>query len=175
MPAQQEEFKQGVNKILEVVMFENWLRFYFIVENEDVSKTQDVSSSADDFLRIEIPEKSMGKIKELYPDLWPIANKMNNRNVDFESSRSAVLSHVLDNMDGKQLARGMAQTVFSSSTFQTDMQLFHAWVQIHEDQLDHGFLDFGTWRRLFLEWKNSATAKKIIANAVDAQTKQAKE
>lgn len=175
MPAQQDEFKQGVNKILEVVMFENWLRFYFIVEKENPSGNGEADSNAENSLRIEIPEKSMEKIKELYPDLWPIANNMNNKNVDFESSRSAVLTHVLDNVDGKQLARGMAQTVFSSSTFQTDTQLFHAWVQLHEDQLDHGFLDFGTWRRLFQEWKNSPAAKKLVASAVDARTSPAKE
>lgn len=175
MPAQQDEFKKGVSRILEVVMFENWLRFYFIVENENAIGSEDASSNAETPLRIEIPEKSMEKIKELYPDLWPIANNMNNKSVDFESSRSAVLTHVLDNVDGKQLARGMAQTVFSSSTFQTDVQLFHAWVQIHEDQLDHGFLDFGSWRRLFQEWKDCPAAKKLVANGADAQTGHAKE
>ena len=35
MPKEQEQFQQAVVSILEAVMFENWLRFYFIAEKAD--------------------------------------------------------------------------------------------------------------------------------------------
>ena len=35
MPEQQEQFQNAVWQVLEAVMFENWLRFYFISEKPD--------------------------------------------------------------------------------------------------------------------------------------------
>lgn len=35
MPEQQEQFQKSVLQVLEAVMFENWLRFYFIIEKPD--------------------------------------------------------------------------------------------------------------------------------------------
>ena len=32
MPTPQEEFQNAVLRILETVMFENWIRFYFLTE-----------------------------------------------------------------------------------------------------------------------------------------------
>lgn len=169
MPREQEEFQQAVRRILEIVMFENWLRFYFIVEDAGAAKSENDAPAPEGILRIELPERSLQKIKDLYPDMYPLAVSMNNKQVDFDISRRSVLTHILDNVDGRQIARGLAQTVFSSSAFQKDMQLFHAWVQIHEEQLDKGFLDFGTWRKLFFEWEKGPGAKSLMQNASDVQ------
>ena len=35
MPTPQEEFQNAVLRILETVMFENWIRFYFLTEKLD--------------------------------------------------------------------------------------------------------------------------------------------
>ncbi len=48
MPKEQEEFRDAVEAVLRVVIFENWLRFYFIV-----------GKGEDERLFLEIPEKSM--------------------------------------------------------------------------------------------------------------------
>ena len=140
MPEQQEQFQNAVFQVLEAVMFENWLRFYFISEK---------------------PEKGMERIKELYPHLLPLAEDMNGREVDFETSRRAVCTFVLDNLDGKSLPKDMTSTIFESATFQVQMQLFNAWVQMHESQLDQGFLEFGAWRKLFTQWRETPGAKEL--------------
>lgn len=161
MPQEQENFQDAVRQILDVVIFENWIRFYFITEDD---KSEDENGN----LRIEIPEKSMEKIKELYPDFFLLAEGMNHHNVDFNTSMRAVLTYVLDNLDNKKMPRDMAQTVFSSATFQIRLQLFNVWVQSHEEQLDSHFLDFNTWRKLFEKWSEEPPAKKLaetIANA----------
>lgn len=155
MPREQEEFKSAVELILKAVMFENWLRFYFLVEENGENENDDPK------LRLELPKKSLEQIELRYPDLLPLAESLNGKLVDFESSRNAILAFVLDHLDGSKLKRGMAQTVFSSSAFQIRMQMFHTWVQLHEDQLDERFLDFATWQKLFEEWAKTPAALEL--------------
>lgn len=155
MPREQEEFREGVDEVLKAVMFENWLRFYFLSEEKDVA--------GEPILRMELPEKSLAKIKELYPDLYSLAEKLNHKIVDFETSRSAVLAWVLDNLEGKKLLGGMTRIVIESLAFQVRLQMFHTWVQLHEDQLDQGFMDFGAWQKLFEEWAKSPAALELGA------------
>lgn len=153
MPKEQEDFQNAVTRILEVVIFENWLRFYFIVEEK--------AGDGAEILRLELPEKSVKKISELYPDLLPLAEQMNHRPVDFETSRTAVLTYVLNYLDGKSLSRGVAQMVFASATFQIKLQLFHAWIQAHESVLDAHFLDFGNWLDRFDKWQKEDVAREL--------------
>lgn len=146
----QAEFQKYVADILEVAMFENWLRFYFIEENPD-----------DETLKLQIPVKSMERIGELYPALQPLAEKMNGNPIDFQISRDNVLSHIMNEMEGKVLPQGEAQRVLQSATFQTRLQLFHTWEQLHEDQLDSSFMEFGAWRNLFAQWRETAGAREL--------------
>ena len=157
MPEQQEQFQNAVFQVLEAVMFENWLLFYFITEKPDAPAGPDGETP----LFLAVPEKGMERIKELYPHLLPLAEDMNGREVDFETSRRAVCTFVLDNLDGKSLPKDMTSTIFESATFQVQMQLFNAWVQMHESQLDQGFLEFGAWRKLFTQWRETPGAKEL--------------
>ena len=135
MPTPQEEFQNAVLRILETVMFENWIRFYFLTEKLDAP----VEEGAEKPLFVAIPEQGMQRIKELYPDLLPLA----------------------ESLDGKVMPQRMAETVFDSTTFQTRMQLFNAWVQMHENQLDQNFMEFGSWRELFAQWCSTDQVKEL--------------
>lgn len=157
MPTEQENFQKAVADILEAVIFENWLRFYFIVEKGE-----------DERLFLEIPEKSMDKIKNLYPQYLPLAEGLENREIDFQTSQKAVCTFVLDHLDGHVFPQNMAQIVLSSAAFQLQMQLFNAWVQMHEDQLDQGFLQFDQWLDLFNQWRNSPGAKELLKKLTPA-------
>lgn len=154
-------FKDEVKLVLEVLMFENWMRFYFI--KEEPVATEDGKEEAVN-LKMELPEKTLDKIKELYPDLYPLAKEMNGRNIDFETSRTAVLAYVMEAVDGVKMPRGEAQRILSSATFQTDLQLFHTWLQMHETQLDQGFAPFDVWRDMFAKWKESPAALELAEN-----------
>lgn len=156
MPEEQDRFQKQVSDILQVAIFENWLRFYFIHE------------TSDNELELQIPAKSMERIDEHYANLALLAHEMNNKPITFETSRDTVLKHILAHVDGTKMEKGTAQKVLQSATFQTRLQLFHIWEQMHEDQLDQGFIDFETWKNLFIKWLHSPGAmeleKKLLAN-----------
>lgn len=161
MPDLQDEFQKDVQKILEVAMFENWLRFYFIQERK-------VEGAEDPELIIKLSDKSLERIREHYPEFLPMAEGLNNKPINFEASKNAVLQHILTVMDGKALEKGSAQRVLQSSTFQTKLQLFHTWEQMHEDQLEAGFLDFGTWLSLFGQWLETPGARELAKKLLHA-------
>ena len=144
-----DTFLKSVDKVLEVVMFENWLRFYFIAPEEGEK------------LFIRIPEQGLARMKELYPHLCVLAENMNEKEVTFDSSRACVCDHVLLEVDGKSIPKNMSTMIFDSVTFQTELQLFNTFVQAHENQLDEQFLEFGAWRNFFSQWRQSDAVKKM--------------
>ena len=152
-----EEFQNAVLRILEAVMFENWIRFYFLTEKLDAP----VEEGAEKPLFVAIPEQGMQRIRELYPELLPLAESLNGKEISFALSQQAVCSFVMEHLDGKVMPQRMAETVFDSTTFQTRMQLFNAWVQMHENQLDQSFMEFGSWRELFAQWCSTDQVKEL--------------
>lgn len=165
MPEAQKEFHNAVEQTLEAVMFESWLRFHFIEElpaEPAVPGSGDAPEAAEgEHLCIRVPKKGMARIGELYPNLLPLAESMNGYEVDFEISRRAVCTFVLNQLDGKTMPKDMAAVVFGSATFQIQLQLFHAWLQMHEEQLDQGFQEFGAWRTLFNQWRTTPGAREL--------------
>lgn len=143
-------FANAVQHVLEAVIFENWLRFYFISEKPD----------APDDLFLAVPEQAMQRIQEQYPHMYPMALALNTQAIDFETSRRTLCTFVVTELDGKVIPAEMGVKVFDSTTFQTEMQLFNTWVQAHEEQLDRAFMDFGMWRSLFAEWRTSDAVKE---------------
>ncbi len=150
MSQQSEAFAKGVETILEAVMFENWLRFYFISEKPE----------QEDVLFLTVPEQGMNKIKELYPHLLHLAELLNGKELTFDSSRAALCTFVVTEIDGKTIPQNMSDMVFDSSTFQIELQLFNTWVQSHESQLDEGFLEFGAWKNFFSQWRATDEVKE---------------
>lgn len=150
MPKEQEQFQDAVKRILEAVMFENWLRFHFINDTGDEENPE-----------LAVPEKAMEKIRALHPELLPLAESLNGRTVSFQASQSAVCTYVLRELDGKALQKNMAPAILQSVAFQTHLQLFNTWVQLHEDQLDQRFLEFNAWKDLFSRWLATPGAKEL--------------
>ena len=144
-------FQQAVRQILEVIMFENWLRFYFISEAEGGG------------LALAVPEQSVARIREQHPRFMPLLEDLNGKEISFELSRRAVCSFVATRLDGKILPVNMADSVLDSAGFQLEMRLFNNWVQGHEEQLDATFLTFSEWMRLFAEWRDSEKVKEWAA------------
>lgn len=155
--------QNAVDRIIEVVMFENWLRFYFIVEEGDT-------------LAIRLPEKAMEQIKKRYGRLHDLADRLNNVPITHETSMNEVCLFISSGLEGQPLSDEAVARAFESDLFQTQMQLFGYWVQAHEKQLDAGFVEFSEWRRLFLEWEKSdevqeyrkALAGRLVLNGGNA-------
>lgn len=156
MPEAQERFQQAVKDVLSGVMFENWLRFYFISEVEG-----EKDAEGNPKLAIVIPEKGMEKIKELYPRMLSMAKDVNGKEASFATSQSAVCTWVACEVDGKSVQQGTSQALVDSKAFQTASTLFNIWVQAYEQQLDQQFLDFGQWVKLFETWRASDQGKDM--------------
>ena len=156
MPEAQEKFQQAVKDVLSGVMFENWLRFYFISEVEG-----EKDAEGNPKLAIVIPEKGMEKIKELYPRMLSMAEDVNGKEASFATSQSAVCTWVACEVDGKSVQQGTSQALVNSRAFQTVSTLFNIWVQAYEQQLDQQFLDFGQWVKLFETWRASDQGKDM--------------
>ena len=156
MPEAQEKFQQAVKDVLSGVMFENWLRFYFISEVEG-----EKDAEGNPKLAIVIPEKGMEKIKELYPRMLSMAEDVNGKEASFATSQSAVCTWVACEVDGKSVQQGTSQALVDSRAFQTASTLFNIWVQAYEQQLDQQCLDFGQWVKLFETWRASDQGKDM--------------
>lgn len=156
-----DNFITAVQELCEVLMFENWLRFYFIAETENGD------------LIIQVPEAGMKRIEEMHPKLFPLAEGLNNEIITAESSQQAVCTHIAARIDGNTMREGLASTVFDSRTFHIEHQAFNVWVQSHEEQLDQQFLDFATWRALYAKWHNSEEVQAQIASLRDAAERTA--
>ena len=156
MPREQEEFKNVVNKIIEVVMFESWLRFYFITPMEE-----EIDGKQEEHLFLILSEKTLHKIEELYPEFLPLALDMNEKELSFELSQKAICTYVVQNIDGKITPRDSVGSIMDSMTFQTELELFHTWLDLHQDQLEQGFTDFGAWLELFRTWEKSPAGHEL--------------
>lgn len=157
MPKEQEDFLNVVNKIIEVVMFENWLRFYFITPMQDEQDT----ANADPHLFLILSDKTLQKIEELYPELLPIALKMNQKELSFELSQQTICTYVVENIDGKLTPRDTVGSIMDSINFQTELELFNTFISLHENQLEKGFTDFSMWKKLFADWKSTKPAIEL--------------
>lgn len=148
-------FDAAIKRIIEVVMFENWLRFYFIAEE-------------DNKLMIRLPERAMQQIKSRYGTLFDLADRLNMCEVDHKTSMNEVCLFVANDFSTKALPEELASRVFDSPHFQLELQIFSSWVQSHEEQLDQNFMDFISWQKGYQEWRNSeevlAYRKKISSS-----------
>ncbi len=80
MPKEQEEFRDAVEAVLRVVIFENWLRFYFIV-----------GKGEDERLFWKFRKKHEQNKKNLYPQYLPLAEGLKNMEIDFQTSQKSRL------------------------------------------------------------------------------------
>lgn len=168
MPEEQQRFAKAVNRMMDAIIFENWIRFYFIAE-------EDVQGQEEPRLALIIPEKAMEQIKQRYGTLAGIAENLNGREASLQNSRDAVVNFIRDELEGKLVPAGTVASYFDSRAFQTSQNLFYAWVQAAEEMLDKQFLDFDQWRDLFATYKDSQSGQKVLSQMEhDADEKKTK-
>lgn len=153
MPEEQERFHNAVAAMLNSVMFENWLRFYFLREDE-VSEGKYV-------LSIAIPEKALDRIRERFFEFYPMAEELNGRELSLDVSRSAVCNFIRDTYEGELIPQGSLSAYFDTYAFQIGLQLFNIWVQAYEQSLEQNFLDFADWQNAFAQWCATEQATEI--------------
>ena len=101
-------FQNAVFQVLEAVMFENWLRFYFYYRKAGRARRAGRRGAA--FLAV--PEKGMERIKELYPHLLPLAEDMNAGKWILKPPAGPCARSCWTTLDGKSLPKDMTSTIF---------------------------------------------------------------
>lgn len=150
MRVEEDNFADAAESILKAVIFENWLRFHFMVEK------------AGETPRIEVPAKNLEKIKNLYGPFLNLAQELNQEEISFAKSRQAICDYILNHLQERGLPAEKGAEILSSSVFQTNLELFHAWVELHSSQLETGFLEFALWLELFEQWRVSPHARELL-------------
>lgn len=149
------KYKEAVVDVSEVMKFENWLRFYFIKEEEG------------DALRIEIPEENMEKIKADYAHLADLAEQYNGDLIDYKKSCDLTCAHVSLKYEGSKYPGQTVADTFDSKELKIEMYLFGMWMQGSEDQLDEEFMEFTEWIEGYESWKSMPEVQDYLARLTD--------
>lgn len=153
--------KNAVKDALEIFQFDMWLRFYFVVQEGET-------------LRIEIPEETMEWINKNHPQMYRLADLVNNAETDYQRSQENVCSYVAARLDGQKYEATVLPQVFDNATFKIEMYIFNVWMKMHEQHLDEEFMDFNGWMEMFEGWNSLDEVQeyraKLLEGGVDPAT-----
>lgn len=141
--------QDAVDLILEAVMFESWLRFYFLRDLQDSPSAH----NGDSPVGVRLTEEERQDLSRREPALFPLIRLVDGQEAGFATSRNAVCRYLIDELDGSRLPQGMAAGLLESPQFQARLQLFHNWLQEHQTVLDRTYHDFADWRIKFGQWR----------------------
>lgn len=125
------EMKEAMSTLVDAVIFEQWIRFSWIEEDEE-----------GDYC-IQVPEESVREISADYPEYAPLLAQVNGTIVDADMACSAVLGFA------RQALGGNATAVLENAEFQTLVGTFHQWLHDNAERLDAELCNFDQWRIQF--------------------------
>lgn len=126
-----DEMKGAMSALLNAVIFEQWLRFSWIEEDEE-----------GDFC-IQIPAETVSELVEDYPDYEILIAQLNGTIVDADMACSAVLGYARAALGEQSLA------VLENHAFQNMVGRFHQWLNDNVETLDQEPKNFDQWCELF--------------------------
>lgn len=151
--------QKAVADVAEVMKFENWLRFYFVKEQEGEA------------VRIAIPAQQLAHLEKTQPHLHGLAAKYDGTLVDYQRSCTDTCSHIALLYDGTKYPTGTVANVWDSKELKIEMYVFGLWMQGAEDQLDEEFMEFSAWMEGYESWKASDEVRDYLARLTDVGQK----
>ena len=130
-----DEMKGAMSTLLNAVIFEQWLRFSWIEEDEE-----------GDFC-IQIPAETVSELVEDYPEYEGLIAQLNGTIVDADMACSAVLGYARSSLGEQSLA------VLEHNEFQNMVGRFHQWLNDNVEALDQDPKNFDQWCELFLAYR----------------------
>lgn len=160
---QQDNFKQALKDVTDMCKFELWLRFYYVQQNENG-------------LVLEIPEDVMEHLKQEYPLLSGLAERLKSDTITPEKSQTTLINYIGEKLDGIKYDAEFIPSVLNSKSFEAEINAFHMWVNAHEDQLEQENMDFKEWMQFFEAWKRTEKGQEILSElkSPSHQTQQTK-
>jgi hypothetical protein len=141
--------RQAIKDVMRVFMFDMWLRFYFVQEE-------------DGKLFVRVPEDEVEAIREKDSQLAELVDIFNGQEIDQESSTNTICSFVASRFDGAVYPAGTIAEVLNSSRFKIDNYVFNLWVKTHEPLLDEKRYSFEDWEESFAEWRQLDEVKEYL-------------
>jgi hypothetical protein len=151
-----EVFEKTVNEVAEVFMFEHWIRFYFL------------NAQGDDLV-LNIPPKALEKISEHYPHLGALAETMNGQSMSPERSQESICTHISMTVEQRQTDANAVSNVLNSPKLNAELYAFNLWVEANEQQLEERFLEFSTWKDIYIQWKSSEKGKEFLSSLITGE------
>jgi len=141
------QFSEAVTDIAEVFFFEQWLRHYFVVEE-------------DGKLMLKIPQDDLRIIYEKHQYLGPLADMLNNSEISYESCQASVCAFLGTRFDGTKYGPNVVSSTLDSKAFKIEMYVFGVWFKGHESYLDAEKLSFGDWMEMYTGWNGMDQVKE---------------
>ncbi len=130
-PAVSDEMKQAMSVLVDAVIFEQWLRFSWIEEDEE-----------GDFC-VQIPEATVKELEADYPQYKGLIAQLNGTIVDADMACSAILGYAHATLGEHSMA------VLDHADFQNMVGNFHQWLNDNVEMLDQEPKNFDQWCDLF--------------------------
>jgi hypothetical protein len=144
-----DQFKQALKEITDICKFEYWLRFYYMIKEGDEHK-------------LDIPESDVHTMEKDLPSLAGLAANLNKEIMTPEKSQQKLIEYIKSRLDGEKFDITRILSVLNSKSFQVEMQAFHIWVEVHEDQLEENPMNFPEWMQLFEAWKRTGKGQDVL-------------
>ncbi len=141
----------ALSDVTRVFMFEHWLRFYFVQDQ-------------DGEIRLELTSAQKDRIHAEYRELGELAERMDGEVLSPEKCRAFIVDFLRDQYDGKKYPMGMVPQILDQAEFQLELALFNVWSSLHETQLETGILGFEKWEAFFKEWKESDQGRQVLVS-----------
>jgi len=148
-----DDFQSILADVAEAMQFESWLRFYFLKQGADGVLTMDIPGEQEEIIRRD------------HALLWPLAEALNGKPVDYQTSVHEVCTFAARYLDGVRHRAGLVDKVFDSRDLKVEMHLFNLWLSGHEAAFDQERLGFAAWREIFARWKASDQVREYLAKA----------
>jgi len=148
---QQENFKKALKDVTDMCKFELWLRFYYIQQN-------------DHGLVLEIADSTMEHLKQEYPLLSGLAERLKSDTITPEKSQKILINYIGEKLDGIKYDAEFIPSVLNSKSFEAEMNAFHMWVNAHEEQLEQENMDFKEWMQFFEAWKRTEKGQEVLSD-----------
>ncbi|WP_320171086.1 hypothetical protein [Maridesulfovibrio sp.] len=149
-------FTRAVEDISEVFMFDQWMRFYYIFEE-------------DKKLTVKVPDEICSQIEKDYPALKGLVDLLNNEEIDQQKSTATVCSYIGSRFDGTKYSSRIVPMVFDSKDFKLEMYIFNLWIKGHESYLESEVMSFNDWKSLYSGWRDQDEVKNYITRLNNAQ------
>lgn len=149
------ELKKVSADVFAVCALEQWARFYFTVER-------------DELLYLDIPEEAIAPVEAARPHLAAFLREINGRPTSPELSRQMIGEFVFKNLEGVENDSGAVGRVFDALPFRVTMRLFSLWLQGHEAMLDERIMPFAEWIGHFDAWRQDEKVKRFAESLVQS-------